>query len=64
MNATAATESPPYRSEAFCEDVLELVSAAPQIVVPGPSRARWLVHAVPVAVALVGLAFAVVPPLN
>ena len=63
MNATAP-ESPPHRSEAFCEDVLELVSAAPQIVEPAPSQARWLVHAVPVAVALVGLAFAVVPPLN
>jgi len=63
MNATAS-ESPPYRSEAFCEDVLELVSVTPQVVEPAPSRARWLVHAVPVAVALVGLAFAVVPPLH
>jgi hypothetical protein len=63
MNATA-TDSPPYRSEAFCEDVLDLVSAAPQVVEPAAGPARWLVHAVPVAVALVGLAFAVVPPLN
>lgn len=63
-----AHENPPYhRSEAFAEDVLDLVSAAPEEDIPsvragGP--ARWLMHALPVAVALLGVAFAVVPPLG
>jgi len=69
MNASAnpnanANDAPLYRSEAFCEDVLDLVSAVPQVVEPAPGAARWLVHAVPVAVALIGVAFAVVPPLH
>ena len=65
MNAAAnANDAPLYRSEAFSEDVLDLVSVAPQVVEPPPGAARWLVHAVPVAVALIGIAFAVVPPLT
>ena len=51
-----------YRSEAFAEDVLDLVSAAPAIE-PSGAPARWLVNALPLAVALLGVAFAVVPPL-
>ncbi|MES2959966.1 MAG: hypothetical protein V4792_17390 [Pseudomonadota bacterium] len=62
MNA-AATESHLYRSEAFAEDVFDLVSEAP-VIEPVPAGARWLVNAVPVAVALLGVAFAVVPPLG
>ncbi len=58
----AATDTPLYRSEAFAEDVLDLVAGAP---VGEPNEApRWLVNAVPVAVALIGVAFAVVPPLT
>ena len=57
-------ESPPcQRSEAFAEDVLDLVSASPAQDKPaGP--ARWLMHVLPVAVALLGVAFAVVPLLG
>jgi hypothetical protein len=62
MNTT--TESHLYRSEAFAEDVLDLVSAAPVIEPPVDLPIRWLVNAVPVAVALLGVAFAVVPPLG
>ena len=57
----SAVESQLYRSEAFAEDVLDLVSTAPEALNVPP---RWLVNAVPVAVALIGVAFAVVPPLN
>jgi hypothetical protein len=58
------TEPRLYRSEAFSEDVADLVSAAPSVVEAPAGRARWLIHALPVAVALLGVAFAVVPPLN
>lgn len=60
-------QSPPFpRSEAFAEDVLDLVSASPAADRPVRSAhpARWLMHALPVAVALLGVAFAVVPPLG
>jgi len=60
---TAAAESHLYRSEAFAEDVFELVASAP-VIEPTGAPARWLVNAVPVAVALLGVAFAVVPPLR
>jgi len=51
-----------YRSEAFAEDVLDLVAQAPDIEAPaGPPT--WLVKALPLAVALLGVAFAVLPPL-
>ena len=59
----SATEMQLYRSEAFAEDVLDLVAAAPAVE-PSDTVARWLVNAVPVAVALLGVAFAVVPPLG
>jgi hypothetical protein len=54
--------SPLYRSEAFAEDLLEAKALA------SPSElanllARWIVNALPLAVALLGVAFAVVPPL-
>ena len=62
MNTTAA-DSQLYRSEAFAEDVADLVAAAP-VIEPTAAPARWLVNAVPVAVALLGVAFAVVPPLG
>jgi hypothetical protein len=61
MNAQA-TEFPLYRSEAFAEDVIDLLADPPaieQLAEPLP----WLVNALPAAVALLGLAFAVVPPL-
>lgn len=58
----ASTDIPLYRSEAFAEDVLDMVAGAPAVE---PNEApRWLVNAVPVAVALIGVAFAVVPPLT
>jgi hypothetical protein len=64
MNAhTAATFDAlpvPLRSEAFAEDVLEFVERAQ--AVPEP-KLRWLVNLAPLAVAVVGVAFAVVPPL-
>jgi len=56
-------EFPIYRSEAFAEDVLDLVAVAPTTE-PTGATARWLVNGVPVAVALLGVAFAVVPPLT
>ena len=56
------TESTLYRSEAFAEDVLDLVAQPPGLEAPvGPPC--WLVNALPVAVALLGIAFAVLPPL-
>jgi hypothetical protein len=57
-----ATESQPYRSEAFAEDVLDLVAATPEFEAPA-RPVQWLVNAVPVAIALIGVAFAVFPPL-
>jgi hypothetical protein len=63
MNAHPASSAPlpvPLRSEAFAEDILEFVEQAPAL----PQRSlRWLVNAAPLAVALTGVAFAVVPPL-
>jgi hypothetical protein len=58
-----AAEFPVYRSEAFAEDVVDLVARAP-VVEPLGGSARWLANALPVAVALLGVAFAVVPPLT
>lgn len=50
-----------YRSEAFAEDLAGLVAAAPQ---PMPQRRlRRLQGWLPLGVALLGVAFAVVPPL-
>jgi hypothetical protein len=63
MNATFASSAPlpmPLRSEAFAEDILEFVEQAPAL--PRGSL-RWLVNVAPLAVALTGVAFAVVPPL-
>ncbi len=61
---TPSFESPPYqRSEAFAEDVLDLASAAPAYETPR-APIRWWVNALPVAVALLGVAFAVAPPLG
>jgi hypothetical protein len=57
-------EFPVYRSEAFAEDVFDLVASAPVVEPEADGSAHWLVNAVPVAVALLGVAFAVVPPLN
>lgn len=63
MNAaTASTASlpMPLRSEAFVEDILEFVEPVPAL----PARPLgWLVNIAPLAVALMGVAFAVVPPL-
>ncbi len=59
----AATDTHPYRSEAFAEDVFDLVAAAPEFEAPA-APAHWLVNLLPVAVALIGLAFAVIPPLG
>ena len=57
-----AAEFRPYRSEAFAEDVLDLVAQAPDVE-PTLGPSAWLVYALPVAVALLGVAFAVLPPL-
>ena len=62
MNAQA-TQFPLYRSEAFAEDVLDLL-ADPPAIEPLTEPLPWLVSAVPAAVALLGVAFAVVPPLT
>ena len=53
------TPSRLYRSEAFAEDVFEFVAreADPSVASPPP----WLVNLLPVGVALVGVAFALVP---
>ncbi|HVK33559.1 MAG TPA: hypothetical protein VM845_13790 [Burkholderiaceae bacterium] len=63
MNAIFASSAPlpmPLRSEAFAEDILEFVEQAPAL----PRRSLgWLVNVAPLAVALTGVAFAVVPPL-
>ncbi len=54
------TEPTLYRSEAFAEDVLDLVEPVP--LIQGTSRrARWLVNGLPAAVALIGVAFGVLP---
>ena len=58
-----ATEFPLYRSEAFAEDVFDLV-AAPPVIEPLAEPLPWLVNVLPAAVALLGVAFAVMPPLT
>jgi hypothetical protein len=63
MNAHAHAAAPdalpvPLRSEAFAEDVLEFVERADPV--PEPAL-RWLVNLAPLAVAVVGVAFAIVP---
>lgn len=69
MNVTAsqqldaekfAPSTVPVRSEAFAEDVFEFVERAQAANEPA---LRWAVSLTPLAVALVGVAFAVVPPL-
>ncbi|HET9976446.1 MAG TPA: hypothetical protein VFQ20_03340 [Burkholderiaceae bacterium] len=64
MNAHTAAEPATLpaalRSEAFAEDVFEFVGRAEPV--PEPAL-RWLVNLAPLAVAVVGVAFAVVPPL-
>jgi hypothetical protein len=60
MNTRAAADIdvPPYRSEAFAEDVLDLVARAPRAEPLGRPVAPRL------AKALLGLAFAAAPPLS
>jgi hypothetical protein len=50
-----------YRSEAFAEDLAGLVADAPRFLTE--RRLARLVNWIPVGVALIGVAFAVVPPL-
>jgi hypothetical protein len=50
-----------YRSEAFAEDLTGLVAPTPRA--PAERRFSRLVNWLPLGVALLGLAFAVVPPL-
>jgi hypothetical protein len=57
MNATPY----PYRSEAFAEDLAGLLSDAPRAAIE--RRLSRLLNWLPVGVALIGVAFAVVPPL-
>jgi hypothetical protein len=64
MNAIYASSAPlpvPLRSEAFAEDILEFVEQTPAAP---PRSLGWLVNIAPLAVALTGVAFAVVPPLS
>lgn len=58
--ATSAPLPVPLRSEAFAEDILEFVEPAPVL---SQRSLGWLVNVAPLAVALMGVAFAVVPPL-
>ena len=44
-----------YRSEAFAEDVADLVSQAP-VIEPMSPPARWAINAVPLGAALIGAA--------
>lgn len=64
MNAIPAAPSAPLpvplRSEAFAEDIVDLVDPVPA---PAPPSLGWLVNVAPLAVALLGVAFALVPPL-
>jgi hypothetical protein len=57
----SSTTSYLHRSEAFAEDLAGLVAAAPRTLVE--RRLARLVNWLPLGVALVGVAFAVVPPL-
>jgi hypothetical protein len=50
-----------HRSEAFAEDLAGLVADAPRAVTE--RRLARLVNWLPLGVALIGVAFAVVPPL-
>jgi hypothetical protein len=50
----------PLRSEAFAEDLLDFSEPAQSVADPLP---RWLVGLAPLAVAMMGVAFALVPPL-
>ena len=64
MPARTITAAPPLvaptRSEAFVEDILDLVDPPPG---PAPWRAvRWLMVLAPLAVLLLGVAAAVLPP--
>jgi hypothetical protein len=52
----------PYRSEAFAEDLVGLVAETPGESVLA-RRFAWLLGWLPLGVALLGVAFAVVPPL-
>ena len=60
MNTDAAeiAEMDLYRSEAFAEDVVDLVSRAPE---PMSGPARWAANAVPFGAALIGAAVALLP---
>ena len=51
-----------YRSEAFAEDIEGLL-ATWEPVAPERPRRRLLVNLLPLLVAMVGVAFALVPPL-
>lgn len=53
--------APAYRSEAFAEDLVGLVSKPPQV--RAARRLPQLLNWLPLGVALLGVAFAVVPPL-
>jgi hypothetical protein len=59
MNSTAALPAP-IRSEAFAEDLCEV---EPLSAPPEPTSLRWALTLVPLAVVVVGVAFAVMPPL-
>jgi hypothetical protein len=57
---TETCERDLYRSEAFAEDVADLVSQAP-VIEPMSPPARWAVNAVPFGVALIGAAAWLLP---
>lgn len=59
--AAPASLPMPLRSEAFTEDILEFVER--DVDAPAERSLRWLVNLAPLAVAMVGVAFAVVPPM-
>jgi hypothetical protein len=59
MNADLAHSF--HRSEAFAEDVIDLVAETPQVI--AQRRVSRLVNWLPLGVALLGVAFAVIPPL-
>lgn len=60
MTHAAAALPVTLRSEAFAEDILDLLEVA-EVRTERPLV--WLASLTPVAVALIGLAFALVPPL-
>ena len=57
MNPTAALPAP-LRSEAFAEDLIEVDEALPAAE---PASVRWTATLVPLGVAVLGVAFAVMP---